>query len=282
MDKARMRAAASKAKSVSAPSEAPASSDTPTRPSRLLGAVRWALGGIFVVALATLVAFGGRHFATTSERFGFEKLAVSGATRFSEPELLRLLGVTRGANLFALDMDAAERRLVQHPWIASAELRRKLPATLELDLVEYRARAVAALGDQLYLVTREGHPIVRFDLNEHGEYPVVSGVSLDELAVDRVRGEERLARGIALLDAYERSALSATYAPEQLHMDTDGSVELVVGESGITLVFGKGPIEQKLLMATRVLGKVQSRGELPRVVFLDNEAHPERVVVRLR
>jgi cell division protein FtsQ len=57
---------------------------------------------------------------------------------------------------------------------------------------------------------------------------------------------------------------------------------LVVGELGVSLVVGKGPVEQKLLMAARVLGKVRAKGELPKVVFLDNEAHPERVVVRLR
>jgi hypothetical protein len=68
----------------------------------------------------------------------------------------------------------------------------------------------------------------------------------------------------------------------QERLDADGSIQLVVGELGVSLVFGKGPVEQKLLMAARVLGKVRAKGELPKVVFLDNEAHPERVVVRLR
>jgi cell division protein FtsQ len=241
-----------------------------------------AVGAGFLVGLAGLVAFGARHFATTSDRFGLEHLKLEGATRFSDAQLISLMGIETGDNLFALDVVALERRLVDHPWIESARVQRKLPSTLELQIVEYQARAIAALGDRLYLVTREGHPIVRFDLGERGEYPIVSGVTLDDLAADRARAEERLAQGIELLSVYERSQIASTHPAQELHLDADGSAELVVSDSGVTLVFGKGPIEQKLLMAARVLSKVRGRGELPRVVFLDNQAHPERVVVRLR
>jgi cell division protein FtsQ len=92
---------------------------------------------------------------------------------------------------------------------------------------------------------------------------------------------ERLAKGVDILRTYARSTLAPTYAAQEVVMASDGSVQLVIGESGITLMFGKGAIEQKLLMAARVMGKVRARGEAPTLVFLDNEAHPERVVVRL-
>jgi hypothetical protein len=35
-------------------------------------------------------------------------------------------------------------------------------------------------------------------------------------------------------------------------------------------------------MAERVFAKASGKGGLPGIVFLDNEAHPERVVVRMR
>ena len=65
-------------------------------------------------------------------------------------------------------------------------------------------------------------------------------------------------------------------------MADDGTTTLVVGSSGITFHLGKGPVRQKLLMAARVLARVRARQQTPTIVFLDNEAHPERVVVRLR
>lgn len=244
-------------------------------------AAKVVFGLVFVVGLATGVALGARHFAVTTDRFALRTLSVEGSTRFSAPQLLELMGVDEGQNLFAMDLVACEKRVAEHPWIASATITRKLPSTLELSIVEYRAEAIASIGTTLYLVTREGYPITPFSLDEKADYPVVSGVDLEEFRTDRQRAAERLAKGVEILRTYARSTLAPTYAAQEVMMSSDGSVQLVIGESGITLVFGKGPIEQKLLMAARVVGKVRARGEAPTLVFLDNEAHPERVVVRL-
>jgi hypothetical protein len=35
-------------------------------------------------------------------------------------------------------------------------------------------------------------------------------------------------------------------------------------------------------MAERVIGQLAAKGRVPGIVFLDNIAHPERVVVRMR
>jgi cell division protein FtsQ len=270
---------------VAAPQESAASpSEATQRTSRavLWSALKAALGLAFVLSLASAVAYGARHFAVTSSRFGIEHLLLEGSTRFSEAELAKFLDIKMGDNLFALDLEQKERKLADHPWVASASLTRKLPGTLEVKLVEYQAEALAAIGDTLYLITRNGTPIVPYGVGERGDYPIISGVSLEELAADRARALERLAQGASVLRHYERSEMAATYPAQELYLESDGSMELLISEQGITLKLGKGPVQQKLLMAARVVGKVRARGETPALVFLDNEAHPERVVVRLR
>jgi cell division protein FtsQ len=61
-----------------------------------------------------------------------------------------------------------------------------------------------------------------------------------------------------------------------------GGAVLTVGKDGVTLELGHGPWRKKLLMAARVIGRLRAKGQQPGIVFLDNEAHPERVVVRMR
>ena len=61
-----------------------------------------------------------------------------------------------------------------------------------------------------------------------------------------------------------------------------GDVSLTVGKAGITVHVGKGPWRKKLLMAERVIGQMEKKGRVPGIVFADNVAHPERVVVRMR
>jgi cell division protein FtsQ len=88
--------------------------------------------------------------------------------------------------------------------------------------------------------------------------------------------------GLEVLRDYAGLSIGHTYEPEEVNLAPDGSVVLTIGKKGTALHLGKGPFRQKLLMAARVLGKVQGGGDLPGIVFLDNEGHPERVVVRMR
>ena len=69
---------------------------------------------------------------------------------------------------------------------------------------------------------------------------------------------------------------------QEVHATTEGTFELLVGRDGIRLVMGKGPYRPKIERAARVLAETARRKGQPLVIFLDNEAHPERVVARLK
>jgi cell division protein FtsQ len=56
----------------------------------------------------------------------------------------------------------------------------------------------------------------------------------------------------------------------------------MVGKDPIALHLGKGPHRQSLEQATRVISELATQRAQASIVFLDNEAHPERVVVRMR
>ncbi len=239
----------------------------------------------FVGLLVTAVggfAYGARQFFVSTSRFSIERVEVEGSRRFGEQQLLALAGIKRGDNLFALDLEQAERELASNPWISSARISRKLPDSLKVSVSEYTAVAVAGIDSALYLVTREGMPIKAVEENDHVDYPVVTGVSAEDLRIDRARALERIADGIAIVDRYQRLPIAKAYPAQEIHMAEAGTVTLVVGDGGISFHLGKGPFRQKLLMAARVIGKLRARQQTPGIIFLDNEAHPERVVVRLR
>ncbi|MEN9578829.1 MAG: cell division protein [Pseudomonadota bacterium] len=239
-------------------------------------------GLCLVLGSALVVAFGAYRFAVTSDRFALVAVEADGNRRFNEDQLLRLAGASRGDNLFALDLAAAENRLVENPWIGTAKITRRLPSTLRITVTEHTAEAIAVIDGSLYLITRDGRPIQGVDAASESNYPMITGVSAEELAADRTRAIERLAIAVDILRKYARTDVAPAFAAESIHLAADGGVSLIVGSAGISLELGKGPFRQKLLMAARVIGKVRARGETPGIVFLDNEAHPERVVVRMR
>ena len=240
------------------------------------------LGVMVVVGAAGVVAFGAHHFATTTSRFAIRVIKVEGSRHYNRAELAQMAGTARGSNLFALDLAAAERNLVEDPWIKSASVSRQLPNALRIVVEEHTAAALSAIDGSLYFVTREGYPVKALETGESADYPVITGITTEELAVDRVAAETRMAAAIRVLRLFERLKLAKAFPAQEIHLASDGRITLTVGKQAIALELGKTRFRQKLLMAGRIVSKTRSRGETPGIIFLDNAAHPERVVVRLR
>jgi len=76
--------------------------------------------------------------------------------------------------------------------------------------------------------------------------------------------------------------MSRVHPVQEVHLAASGDVSITVGKGGISIHLGKGPWRKKLLMAERVIGQMERKGKAPGIVFADNVAHPERVVVRMR
>jgi cell division protein FtsW len=112
--------------------------------------------------------------------------------------------------------------------------------------------------------------------------PVLTGVTLEALAKDRRDSIARLATGLSVLEHYDRLPVSRVQRAQEVNLAPDGSVVLVVGTRRVSLHLGQGPWPKKLLMVAEVMRQFERERELPGVVFLDNELHPERVVVRMR
>ena len=244
--------------------------------------VKLVAGVLAAIAAALAVAWGVVRYAVTTPRFRVTAFEIEGARRLTQPELGKLMGVELGTNIFKVDAAEAERRLLENPWIREVKVTRRLPGTLRIELEERNAAALASIADQLYLVTRAGEPFKRLAAQDPYDLPIVTGISAENLVRDRPREVERIALGLEVLRHYERISMSRIHAAQEVHVAPGGDVVLTVGKSAITLELGSGPFRSKLLMAERVIGRLARKGRLPGIVFLDNRAHPERVVVRMR
>jgi cell division protein FtsQ len=252
-----------------------------------LGAHLWSalklLSGLAVVVGSSLaVAFSAHHYALSSPRFAVQQIDLSGARRITLEHVRELGGIAQGANIFALDTDAAEQKLLGDPWISEVKITRKLPSTLRVELSEREPTALASIGERLYLVTREGAPFKEFQPGDPYDLPLITGASPENLFADRVREIERIQTAIEVLRQYERLPESKVYPAEEVHLADSGDVTLNVGKDGLALELGAGPWRKKLLMAGEVIGELRKKSRSPGIVFLDNQAHPERVVVRMR
>ncbi|HSC89111.1 MAG TPA: FtsQ-type POTRA domain-containing protein [Polyangiaceae bacterium] len=239
-------------------------------------------GLVLTVATAAALGFGVHRYATTTPRFAIREVVVDGIRRLTRDQVLEGSGVRSGENVFLLDSDQAEAAILKNPWIETARVTRRLPGNVRVEIRERAARALWILGDQSWLVSADGVPFKRLEPQDPHDLPVLTGLSEAALGRDSRAELARLGEALALLEDYERLPLGRAFPPEELHLDERGHAVLTVGRQGVALHLGAPPYQQKLARAVRVLGKVEAGAAEPGVVFLDNEAHPERVVVRVK
>jgi cell division protein FtsQ len=255
--------------------------------SRALGALLWsalklASGLAVVVSVSLAVAWSAHHYALTSPRFAVRSIDLVGGHRLGLEQVKAEGGIALGANIFALDTDALEQKLLNNPWLAEVKVTRRLPSVLRVELSEREALALVLLGEHLFLVTRDGQPFKAVAAGDPYDLPLITGASPENLARDRAREIERIVVGLEVLRQFERLPLSKAYPAEEVHLADAGDVTLIAGKEGVALELGTGPWRKKLLMAEEVVGELRKKGRTPGIVFLDNQAHPERVVVRMR
>lgn len=258
------------------------SADEPTLAGRLLGALRLALGLLLVIGTSVSVAYSVRHYALTSPRFSIQEVNLVGGKRVSPEQAREGAAIALGSNIFALDTAQAERTLLQNPWISEARVTRDLPRSLRVEIKEREPVALAAFADRLYLVTAEGEPFKQLRPGDPADFPVITGGSIEGLSRDRPRELDRIREALQVLEQYARIPLSKTQVAEEVHLSDAGDVTLTAGKEGITFELGRDSYRRKLLMGEQVVAEMRRKGRSPGIVFLDNRAHPERVVVRMK
>lgn len=268
----------------------PPQAEAPRGESKTMRIVRGMIGFVMVVAIGGGVAWGARRYVKTSPRFAVNEIVTTGAKRRSPDELATIAGIAKGQNVFSTDLDKARARLVSDPWVSEASLARQLPGTIFLRVVEREAGGIVATNDgsakaaggETYLVTREGALIKRLEAGDPTDLPVVTGVVLQQMIDDRDGAARTVRRALDLAADYEHSPLATRSPLEEVHVEVNGEMTLVVGKNAVMLHMGAPPYRRKLEQAVRVVAELDRRGAKPDSIMLDNEARPDRVVVRMR
>lgn len=203
------------------------------------------LAAALIVAYASYRAF---DLVVTASPLQVGRISVSGNVRLSSAEVQALLDDIRGKSILLANLEEFRARLLRSPWVADVGLRRVLPGTLEVFVSERRPAGLCRLGDDLYLVDRQGVLIDKFG-PQYAEFdlPIIDGLvrspegsapTIDparaELAARvieslSVRGE--LARRISQIDVSDvRDAVVLLDGdPALLHVGDDRFLERLQG-----------------------------------------------------
>ena len=134
--------------------------------------------GSVVVAFAVYAGYRGLHLVLSTGALTVTRITVSGNTKLSRGEVVSLLDGLTGRNMAFLDLEAWRRKLTASPWVADAALRRVLPGTVDVMIVERTPIGIGRIADDLYLIDERGSIIDEFGPNYADlDLPVIDGLT---------------------------------------------------------------------------------------------------------
>ncbi len=127
-------------------------------------------GGIVFAGLeASAKLLGGAEFAI--DGFRIERTRRASETRIER----RLVRAYAGRNIFSVNLYEIERLAMRDPWVRAASIKRVLPATIRVRVIERSPVAVALIQGVAHLVDKEGY-VIGLTGSAADDLPVITGL----------------------------------------------------------------------------------------------------------
>lgn len=118
--------------------------------------------------------------------FGISEIHLTGNSRVPPESILAALGMQPGGSIFAADLPAARARIMALDWIQSADVVRRYPDAIYVNVVEKRPFALWQSPDGIAVVERSGQVITTRNVENFSHLPKLVGTGAPQAAADMV------------------------------------------------------------------------------------------------
>lgn len=252
-------------------------------------AAGFARRGVAALALAGLVALAGAAWSSLGPAwlaarlagaglFRLEEVVVSGNAALTAGEIQAAAGLRRGDSVLGVDLEAARAGVAGLPRVRAANLRRRLPGTVAIEIVE-RVPCAVVRADRAYLVDAEGAILGAAGPGEAGALPALTGVEVAGGTLT-ARGRADLAAGVALVAAIRQAGFPALAAIDHIDCaDPDDAVIVPVGGRPLVHAGRGGAAAQQLQLARwRIVARDMAQ-RWPELEYVDLRADGQVVAL---
>lgn len=231
--------------------------------------------GMFVMSLILVSA---HDFLTRSELFRAATIQVNGLSRLSVNEVLRMSRLQKGDNILAVNLSLTRKRLLAHPWIADVSVRRRLPDTLELSVIEQVPLAVVDLGRK-FVINQNGEIFKKADASDENRFPIISGLSFTDLNYETIVGGHIFGSVLAVLRlGDEPDSVIPNCFLKSVHVDREVGLTLVAFQKPLVIRLGYRDYPAKFDILNRLLTHFDHQITSDSIEWIDLK-DPRRVVL---
>lgn len=202
--------------------------------------------------------------------FIVDTLAYNQNMNITNKEIM-IYGEIVDTNIFFVNTNAVEKKLLSHPYIKGARVKKKLPDTLEIEF-DYRDEFVAVVYSGIYLTTDDQLNVLKAE-ESIGDIFLIEGFNVKSFNIGeqiKVKDFHVLKHSIELIHLLKKSHIEA----KPILAYVDGSIELELN-SDYRVKFGDGTnIERKFNNFVDIYDDLNSKQAMSGVIDVSNEGLP--------
>jgi cell division protein FtsQ len=209
--------------------------------ARLLAMLKM-LAVLCLLALVLAAGFSVFRFACSAGLLTLRNISVDGC-KHSDPVALE--GIVRRdfpANILRIDLNQLRSRLEQEPWIRRIEIRRILPSTLKIHVLERVPSVIAEIGGELELLDNEGFLLDHYH-RDYGklDVPVFCGLRGEDAASYKVLQEDNSSRvrvGVQVLAELAAGSPDYTRTLSEVNLSDPANVKVLLVDDTVEVLLG--------------------------------------------
>lgn len=234
--------------------------------------------GVLIVAVVGIAGYEGYRFTTQIkiDLLQVEAIEVSKLRHLTRDEVVELTGVRPGDSMLGLRLRHIGEQLAKNPWIETVQVRRYFPHTLSIEVVEREPVAVMNLGF-LYYMDAKGEVFKPLTQGDSLNFPVITGITEEELARDPKGTKEMLAGAVALMDMLKKGSAFTLADVSEIHIDKGFGFTLFTAAGGVPVRLGKDGFESKLTRFATVYGELKE--QMVAVEYIDCD-YQDKIIVK--
>ena len=234
--------------------------------------------GLAGLATAVGICYGGYRYLSQWEfaPLPLREIEVSKLQRLKRDDVIAQAGVRPGDSMLGLRLQDIGSQLAKNPWIDKVQVRRYFPHTLAIEVVERVPVAVVNMGF-LYYMDAGGTVFKPLTQGDSLDYPVITGVTEEDLARDPVGTREALKGTVALMEQLRRGKGFTLADVSEIHLDKGFGLTLFTAAGGVPVRLGNGGYEAKLARFVRIYGEL--REHMAAVEYIDCD-YLDKIIVK--
>lgn len=233
-------------------------------------------GGLVVATLAGVIGYEAYSLIARASFFKLERIEVSSLKRLTREDVIDQAGIKVGDDLLRLRLGSMGEQLAKNPWIEKVRIRRYLPHTIAIEVVEQEPVAVASMG-YLYYLNAKGEIFKPLMEGDRLDFPIFTGITEEELVKDPAGSKEAIKAMLEIVALLRNGAAFKLEDVSEIHYDKGYGFTLFTVQRGVPVRLGRTDFVAKLERLARIFGTVQAQMQTLEYIDLD---YNDKIVVK--